>query len=56
MSIVEFNRLNPAFDQNMAINNTYDLRLPADKSLLFLAKKWQILEQSIKMALTLATR
>ena len=56
MSLAEFNRLNPGFDQKMAINDSYDLRLPADKSLQFQAKKLQILEQSIKLALTLAAK
>jgi membrane-bound lytic murein transglycosylase D len=54
MSVVDFNRFNPAFDKQMSVSNTYNLQLPADKSLLFQAKKMQILEQSIRLALTLA--
>lgn len=54
MPLAEFNRMNPSFDKQMSVSNTYDLRLPADKSLLFQARKPQILEQSITLALTLA--
>ncbi|HVG40082.1 MAG TPA: lytic transglycosylase domain-containing protein [Chitinophagaceae bacterium] len=56
MNAAEFNRLNPGFDHKMAINNSYDLQLPADKALLFQAKKFQILEQSIKLALTMTSK
>jgi membrane-bound lytic murein transglycosylase D len=54
MTLAEFNRLNPAFDKNMAMGKNYEMRLPADKLLLFQAQKPQILEQSIRLALTLA--
>jgi membrane-bound lytic murein transglycosylase D len=52
MNIIEFNRLNPNFDKLLAANSSYDLRLPADKALLFHANKPQILEGSIKLMLT----
>jgi len=52
MNIIEFNRLNPNFDKLLAANSSYDLRLPADKALLFQANKPQILEGSIKLILT----
>jgi len=52
MNIIEFNRLNPNFDKLLAVNSSYDLRLPADKALLFQANKPQILEGSIKLMLT----
>ena len=52
MNIIEFNRLNPNFDKLLAANSSYDLRLPADKALLFQANKPQILEGSIKLMLT----
>ncbi len=52
MNIIEFNRLNPNFDKLLAANSSYDLRLPADKALLFQANKPQILEGSIKLLLT----
>jgi len=50
---VEFSRLIPAFDKILAENGNFDLRLPADKMLLFQANKPQILEQSIKLFLTM---
>jgi len=56
MTIADFNRLNPNFDRQLALGNSYNLRLPADKLLLFQAQKPQILEQSIRMALTMASR
>ena len=53
MNIVEFSRLNPNFDKTLAESGSFDLRLPADKMLLFQANKPQILEQSIKLLLTM---
>jgi membrane-bound lytic murein transglycosylase D len=44
----EFNRYNPDFDKIMASNNnSYDLKLPADKMDLFEANKYQILTESM---------
>jgi membrane-bound lytic murein transglycosylase D len=51
MNIIEFNSLNPNFDKGLAANSSYDLRLPADKALLFHANKLQILEGSIRLML-----
>jgi membrane-bound lytic murein transglycosylase D len=52
MSIEEFNRYNPSFDRVMASsNNTYDLKLPADKADLFVANKYQILNESVQSLL-----
>jgi membrane-bound lytic murein transglycosylase D len=56
MNIVEFSRLNPNFDKSIAENGSFDLRLPKDKMLLFQANKPQILEQSIKLLLTMDGR
>lgn len=56
MELAEFNKLNPAFDKSLAMGNNYDMRLPADKLLLFQAQKPQILEQSIRLALTMAVQ
>ena len=56
MSADDFNKLNPNFDRTLATGKPYQLRLPADKALLFQAQKPQILEQSIKMALAMASR
>ena len=44
-----FNRYNPDFDKIMASsNNSYDLKLPADKMELFAANKYQILTESVE--------
>lgn len=51
MDKVRFDKLNPAFDKMLAANGTYNLRLPADKALLFQAKKPQILEGSVMLML-----
>ncbi len=47
----EFLRYNPSFDEQMATNGKYDLRLPADKMRLFLEKKNDILNESLKWLL-----
>ncbi len=48
----EFNRYNPDFDKVMAsANNTYDLTLPAEKMDLFVANKYQILNESVQLLL-----
>lgn len=52
MSPAEFNRYNPNFDKVMASsNNTYELKLPADKADLFIANKYQILNESVQFLL-----
>ena len=56
MNIAEFNLLNPNFDKLLAANGSIDLKLPADKLLLFQANRPQILEQSIKLMLTMDAR
>jgi membrane-bound lytic murein transglycosylase D len=56
MDLVAFNRLNPNFDKLLSANGSFDLRLPADKMLLFQANKPQILEQSIRLMLTMDGR
>lgn len=56
MDLVTFNRLNPNFDKLLSANGSFDLRLPADKMLLFQANKPQILEQSIHLMLTMDGR
>ncbi len=53
MNIAEFNLLNPNFDKLLAANGNIDLKLPSDKLLLFQANRPQILEQSIKLMLTM---
>jgi membrane-bound lytic murein transglycosylase D len=51
MNIAEFNSLNPNFDKALSASGNFNLRLPSEKLLVFLAKKPQILEQSIKVML-----
>ncbi len=52
MDLTEFNRYNPDFDKVMASsNNTYELKLPADKMDLFVASKYQILNESVQSLL-----
>lgn len=45
----EFNRYNPDFDKVMAsTNNSYELKLPADKMDLFVSNKYEILNESVE--------
>lgn len=49
MDSSSFSRYNPDFDKIMASNNnSYDLKLPADKMELFEASKYQILTESVE--------
>ncbi len=53
MELPDFNRYNPDFDKIMAgANNSYEIKLPADKLELFNANKYQILNESIQLMLT----
>jgi membrane-bound lytic murein transglycosylase D len=53
MDITEFSRYNPNFDKVMASsNNTYELKLPADKMASFAANKYEILNESVQQLLT----
>ncbi len=53
MTVDDFNRFNPYFDKVMAsTNNTYDLKLPAEKAELFAANKYQILNESVQILLS----
>jgi membrane-bound lytic murein transglycosylase D len=56
MDLAEFNRLNPNFDKQLSASGGYDLRLPADKMALFQSNRQQILEQSVRLILSTATR
>lgn len=52
MDPADFNRFNPEFDKVMAsTNNTYEMKLPADKMDLFIANKYQILNESVELLL-----
>lgn len=52
MEFDEFNRYNPQFDKVMASNsNAYEMKLPAPKMELFVANKYQILNESVQLLL-----
>lgn len=55
MDISQFNRLNPEFDKSIATNGNYSLRLPDEKWELFMARKPEILNESVQMLLSQAT-
>ena len=50
-SITEFNRYNPDFDKLITHNGKYELRLPPDKMELFMAKRYDILNESLQIML-----
>jgi len=54
MDIDEFNRYNPSFDKLMATSSVYELKLPSEKMSLFVANKYQILNESVQYFLTAA--
>jgi membrane-bound lytic murein transglycosylase D len=51
MDLNSFNRYNPGFDRKIADEGTYEIRLPADKMDIFLANKFQILNESLQLLL-----
>ncbi len=51
VDIALFNKLNPNFDKLILGGNTYTLRLPVDKILLFGNKKNTILNESVQYLL-----
>lgn len=51
MDITSFKKINPNFDQQVADNGKYELRLPADKMELFKTKKQEILNESVQLLL-----
>lgn len=52
MDIAAFNRYNPGFDQSLNENGQYELILPGDKMQLFLANKYQILNECVQYLLS----
>src|SRR4030095_13562581 len=50
-STTEFNRYNPDFDKLITHNGKYELRLPADKMESFMAKRYDILNESLQIML-----
>ncbi len=55
MDIALFNRYNPSFDVILATKGNFDLRLPPEKMQLFIATKYQILNESVQLLLGGAT-
>lgn len=51
MDIGKFNHYNPQFDNAMSTQGNFDLRLPADKMQIFVANKYQILNESVQYLL-----
>jgi membrane-bound lytic murein transglycosylase D len=51
MDIMQFNHFNPGFDNMMATNGNYDLRLPEDKMQLFTVNKYTILNECVQILL-----
>ena len=51
LDISEFNRYNPQFDNLINTNGQYELVLPGDKMQLFLANKYQILNECVQYML-----
>jgi membrane-bound lytic murein transglycosylase D len=51
IDIIEFNRLNPGFDDLITSGNNYDIRLPEDKMDLFVARKYIILNECVEALL-----
>jgi membrane-bound lytic murein transglycosylase D len=43
-----FNRYNPGFENKIAVDGNYELRLPTQKMNIFVAKRYQILDESIQ--------
>jgi membrane-bound lytic murein transglycosylase D len=55
MDAETFNRYNPNFDNSVALNGKYNLRLPIQKMNVFIEKRYQILEESMNQLLKTAT-
>lgn len=55
MDIVAFTRYNPDFDNQVALNGKYELRLPADKMNIFVLKRYEILSESVQLLLNQPT-
>ncbi len=51
MDIISFNRYNPLFDKHIAANGKYELILPEGKMQLFMATKYQILNECVNFLL-----
>jgi membrane-bound lytic murein transglycosylase D len=51
MNILAFNRYNPLFDKQIEANGKYEMILPEDKMQLFMATKYQILNECVNVLL-----
>lgn len=51
ISKAEFDRYNPNFDNSIALNGKYELRLPKEKMNLFVNNRYKILEESLQVIL-----
>lgn len=51
MDITAFNRYNPEFDSRLATAGQYEMRLPPDKMQLFVANKYNILNECVQVLL-----
>ena len=52
LDIRQFNKYNPDFDSRLGMNGQFDLILPAEKMQLFLANKYQILNECVQLLLS----
>lgn len=48
MDMQTFNKYNPGFDNEIAVNGKYELRLPKQKMNVFIEKRYQILDESVQ--------
>ncbi len=54
MDMATFLRYNPGFDNEIAVNGKYELRLPTQKMNIFVAKRYEILDESVQSLLKAA--
>ena len=50
-----FDRFNPGFDNKIAVEGKYELRLPVQKMNTFVSKRYEILDESVQQLLRTAT-
>lgn len=55
MPLVDFNRYNPSFNEQLEMNGQYDMILPGEKMDLFLSIKYQILNECVQSMLNTET-
>jgi membrane-bound lytic murein transglycosylase D len=56
MDAETFNHYNPNFDNTIAVSGKYNLRLPIQQMNIFVARRYQILDESMQMLLKSATQ